>query len=325
MIKMVARRLALIVLLLPLLSFAGFKYAVAHPRFNSYSGQSLLASQRYQGLVLPSYRDYIEGVVRGDWGEFRGVPVPEIIRTPLLNSLVLLALSLASSALLGPAIGVWSVSRRTRRVRPAALILSTLVLSMPGFFLGVVIIGIVIYGTLTGNITRLPIPLSGFGLDAHLILPVVVLSSRPTFQIARLTSDLLEHELQQDYIQVARSKGLAWRRLFWQHAFPNVVSAIVVAVGQSTRLLISGLIIVETLFLWPGVGRLFMLDIGIRTDGRASFDFFAHPELLSALAVVFGALLLLADLAAAIIAHLLDPRQNRPLGQATPASPREGQ
>ena len=114
---------------------------------------------------------------------------------------------------------------------------------------------------------------------------------------------------------MARSKGLGWPRLFWAHAFPNVASAIVVTIGQSTRLLISGLIIVETLFLWPGIGRLFMLDIGIRADGRTPFDFFAHPELLAALAVVFGAMLLLSDLVASTIAYLLDPRQRRPANQ----------
>jgi ABC-type dipeptide/oligopeptide/nickel transport system permease component len=90
-----------------------------------------------------------------------------------------------------------------------------------------------------------------------------------------------------------------------------------VTLGQSTRLLISALIIVETLFLWPGIGRLFMLDIGIRTDGRTPFDFFAHPEMLAALTMVFGGLLLLSDLVASIAAYLVDPRQRQAVSADT--------
>jgi peptide/nickel transport system permease protein len=313
--KVIVRKALLLLILFPLLNFAGYQYALAHPRYNPYIGQSILQMDRNADIGLTSYGRYLQKVLRGDLGEVKGTPIPELLAAPLKSSLILLLGALVVSALGGVLLGVSAISRRTLRTKPVFAFVSNVVLSMPGFFLGVAIIGIMLYAQLLGLIQKPPIPISGFGLDAHLILPLLVLASRPMMQVARVTANMMEHELQQDYVRVAQSKGLGRLQLFWAHAFPNILPAVALTLGQSSRLLISGLIIVETLFLWPGLGRLFMYDIGIRTDGRSAFDFFAHPELLAALAVVFGALLLLTDLLASLLAVRLDPQQRRPTQQ----------
>jgi len=238
----------------------------------------------------------------------------EVLREPAKNSLILVGTALLVSAVVGLGLGLASISRRTMRIKAWALLLYSGGLSLPGFLVGVAAIGGLIYLTLLRGPSARVLPLSGYGLDEHIILPVLVLASRPALQIAHLVASLVENELQQDYIRGARSKGLSWGRLLWRHALPNVTSAVAIAVGRSSRIFVSGLIIVETLFLWPGLGRLFMYDIGIRADGRAPSAYYAHPELLAALAVTFGAVLLLTDLIASTLAFWLDPRQRRSSG-----------
>ncbi|NLS78518.1 MAG: ABC transporter permease [Chloroflexi bacterium] len=314
MARFVGRKLLLIAILLPLLNWVGFQYAVAHPRFNPYVGGSVLKLWQNQGLAFPSYADYLRGLARGDLGELSNAPIREVLREPAKNSMILVGAALLVSSVVGLGLGMLSVSRRTMRIKPWALLLYSGGLSLPGFLVGVAAIGGLIYLTLLRGSSARILPLSGYGIDEHLVLPVLVLASRPALQIAHLVASLVESELQQEYVRVARSKGLSWGRLLWRHALPNVASAVAIAIGHASRIFVSGLIIVETLFLWPGLGRLFMYDIGVRADGRAPSALYAHPELLAALAVAFGAVLLLTDLVASVLAFWLDPRQRHPNG-----------
>jgi ABC-type dipeptide/oligopeptide/nickel transport system permease component len=303
-VRLVARKLLLMVLILALLNAVGFAYAAYHPHTD--------VPEQWRQTVSTDYPAYVRGVLSGDWGTIDNRAVWPIVANAMGKSLLLLLAATVIMALLGVTFGVVSVSRRTRRIKPWALIVATGGLSMPGFFLGVAIIGSMLYGAIYISSKALFLPLSGYGLDAHLILPILVLASRPTLQIARIVAGLLEHELQQDYVRVAQSKGLAWQVLFWQHAFPNVASAVAITVGQSMRILISSLIIVEALFLWPGIGRVFMEQTVIRIDGRGPSFFHAQPEYMALLAMAFGALLLVSDLLAGLLSYWLDPRLSRP-------------
>lgn len=303
MARLIGRKLLLILLLLPILNLVGFFYAVIYRRIPLPGARP--GSQPHD---LPSYRAYLDGLLAGDLGRVGSAPISSVLAEPIINSLLLLAAALTLIVMLGPLLGALAVSRQTRRIRSPALIVTTVGQSVPGFVLGVTIISLMLLRTFSSGTRSTPLPLSGFGLDEHLILPVLVLAIRPLLQVVRVTSELLEHELQQEYIRVARGKGLSWRSVYWRHALPNIVAAVVVTLGQSARLLISGLIIVETLFLWPGVGRIFMQAVGIRADGRVPLQFFASPDLIAALAVLFGGWLLLADLVTSIAATWADPR-----------------
>jgi ABC-type dipeptide/oligopeptide/nickel transport system permease component len=306
--RLIIRKLTLLVVLIPLLNALGFFYAhhFGPRRFVNPFGQ--LVEREAAPPFLASYGAYLRQVAAGDWGAINRVPIPEYIRTPLNNSLALLGLALALVVILGPLLGLLAIDRQTRRISPRAQMILTVGSALPGFFLGSVLIAAILYGSrylYWGQGTLIPI--QGFGLDAHLIVPTITLAVRPLLYVAYITAGLLEHELQQDYVRVALGKGLSWAALLRRHALPNIVAPVVVALGQSLRFLVSGLILVEALFDWRGLGRMFMQTIALNNTLRAA-PIFLNAELLALIFVIFGGLLLLADLLAGIVAQLADPR-----------------
>ena len=302
MVRLLLRKILLILFLLPLLNLMGFLYALVHPRlFFSPSG----------GTVEPvsaSYSEYIRGLLSGNLGEVGNQTVVEIVADPVKNSLILVGISLLVAILFGLLLGFISISPRTKRMSSKSLAVLTAGSSMPGFLFGGVLLSGMIYQTLYAGRPRTLLPISGFGVDEHLILPVLVLSLQPMMYIAKITANLLENELQQDYVRVARSKGLSWMRLLWRHALPNMISPVLLTLGESLRLMVGALVIVEAIFIWPGIGRIFLFTIGLRLDARPPSIYFGNPFLLAAIAVILGALLLIADLIANVLAYRLDPR-----------------
>lgn len=310
MARLIGRKLALILVLLPLLNAAGFFYAVNFAPRQIYNQVGIMQEdRRLEEPFLRRYRAYLQNVSRGDWGVIERTPVLKLIRTPLRNSLILLVIGVAVTVLLGPLLGVLAVSPQTNRISPRAQLLLTVGSAVPGFFLGSLLIALLLsISRASWYPGRGPIlPVQGFGLDAHLVLPVLTLATRPVLYIANITAGLLESELQQEYIRVALSKGLRWRTVLRRHALPNVVGAVTISVGQSLRMLISGLILAEALFDWRGIGRMFLGVIAL--DERGSRTLYTlEPNLLALILVCFGAILLLADLLASVIAYSTDPR-----------------
>lgn len=310
MTRLIGRKLVLIMVLLPLLNAVGFFYAVNFaPKqvFNQFG--FLQQDTRLAEPFLPRYRAYLQGVSRGDWGKIERTPVLKIIGTPLKNSLILLGIGVAVIVVLGPLLGVLAVSPQTSRISPRAQLLLTVGSAVPGFFLGSLLIALLLFISRAAWYPgRGPIlPIQGFGLDSHLVLPVLTLALRPVLYIANITAGLLESELQQEYIRVALSKGLRWRTVLRRHALPNIIGAVTISVGQSLRMLISGLILAEALFDWRGIGRLFLNVIALDELGRNT-AYTLDPHLLALILVCFGAILLLADLVANVIAYSTDPR-----------------
>lgn len=315
---LLARKLALLLLLIPALHAFGFYYALNFGPELVPGGGGILHERSDAPAFVPTYREHLQRAAGGDWGDVQRVPIPKLIANPFKYSLILLGVALALTVVLGPLVGGAALSPQTGRVRPRARLLLTLGSAVPGFFLGSLLIVALIYaariGLGSGRGTLIPV--QGFGLDAHLIVPVLTLAVRPVLSIGQITAGLLENEFQQDYLRVARSKGLSWRRLLWRHALPNIISPVIVSMGQAVRMLVSGLILVEALFDWQGLGRMFVQVVTLSTTRRAA-PVFLHPELLSLILVFFGALLLMADLLANVIAYAADPRlrhttDNRP-------------
>lgn len=306
MVRLILRKLLLMLIFLPVLNVIGFLYARVHPRLffspNAQPGEGSDAA----------YMDYLRGVLRGDFGQIGRQTILEIIREPILHSLILLGVALLVAVVIGVLLGLASISPRTKRISPQALVLISAGSSMPGFLLAGLVLSFMVYQTLYAGNPRTFLPISGYGLDEHLILPVLVLAMQPAMYIAKVTAGLVENELQQDYVRVARSKGLSWARLLWTHAMPNMIAPVLLTVGESIRLMVGALIIVEAIFIWPGIGRIFLLTIGLRLDARPQGVYFGNPPLLAAIAVVLGALLLFSDLLANLLSYWLDPR----LGQA---------
>lgn len=308
MIRLIARKLALILVLVPLLNAFGFFYANTFGPNRFVNSFGRLIEREAAPPFLATYGAYLKRALVGDFGAINRVAIPEYVATPLKNSLVLVGLALALIVVLGPLLGVLAINRDTQRISPRAQLVLTIGSALPGFFLGSVLIAVILYGSrylYWGQGTFVPI--QGFGLDAHLIIPTLTLAVRPMLYVAYMTAGLLEHELQQDYVRVALGKGLSWRAMLWRHTFPNIVAPVLVALGQSLRFLVSGLILVEALFDWRGLGRMFMQVLALSNNLRAS-AIFLNPELLAFIFVLFGGLLLLADFLASIVAQLVDPR-----------------
>lgn len=302
MARLIARKFLLILLFLPLLNFVGYTYAQVHPRlFTSALGNAVTAT-------FEPYPAYLRGVLAGNLGRVDRVPVAEILSGPVQNSLVLVGFALLTAIVLGLLLGLISVSPRSKRMSTSGLFVLAAGSSMPGFLLGGVLLSIMVYLLFFTDAKRTFLPISGYGLDEHLILPVLVLAIQPTLHLAKVVAGLLENELQKDYIQVARSKGLSWPQLLWSHALPNMMSPILVTIGESVRLMVGALVIIEAVFIWPGIGRIFLFTIGLRLDARPPGVYFGNPPLLAAIAVVLGAILLLADLLFSVLAFSFDPR-----------------
>lgn len=309
MIRVATRKLLLFVVLIPLLNALGFAYATSFAPTQVREQFEFMQTRDDPPSFTTAYPAYVREVIGGSFGAIEVVPLTTIVAEPLRNSAVLLSIGLVCTIVFGPMLGVAAISPRTGRIRSGAQAFLTVGSTVPGFFLGSVLVVSMLYlsrwdiyrgeGTL--------VPVQGFGFDSHLILPLITLAARPILYVGYLTAGLLENELQQDYVRVARSKGLSWRAQLWHHALPNINASVVTAIGQSVRMLAGGLILVEALFDWRGVGRMLLNVLALNEAGIPN-SYFLNPPLLALLVVIFGALLLLADLLASLIATASDPR-----------------
>lgn len=306
MVRLIIRKLILMFIILAILNYVAYHYAIRHPGLLFYPFSNITNPDAE--LPESEYNLYLEGLLRGDLGQAAGSPISEIIREPIKNSLVLLGVAIVVTIGAGLVMGFLSVSPRTWRIRPLATILLSMGSSMPGFVFGAIALSLLVYQLLYSGSGTTLLPISGYGFDRHLVLPVIVLSIQPTFHLAKVISGLMESELQKDYIQVAHSKGLTWFQLLRRHVWPTILSPALITMGEAMRLMVGALVIVEAIFLWPGIGRILLYSIGLRLDAGPGNDFFGNPALVAILAVIMGSWLLIADLIASVLAYRLDPR-----------------
>ncbi len=308
------RRLLLIPFALVAVHFTGF--AFAHVTFQMQQAQTIFGSGQ-EGIlpVWPEYGAYLRGAIQGDFGQMPvGVdqPIASSILDASLASLGLLALAFGLSLVLGLVLGLVAVQVDPPRTRPWLAPVSTVGLAMPGFYVGTLFVGWLIFVSLRGNIEP-PLPVAGFGWDVHLVLPVLALIIRPAMQVARVTGSLLASELEKRYVVTARSIGHTWRVIRWDKALRNVLAPVFLAIAGSFRLLAVELVLVEWLFGWPGVGRMLVQTLVPPTiaglGGLADTSaYFMNPPIIAGLLVVFALWFLLADTLATGLARMVDPR-----------------
>jgi ABC-type dipeptide/oligopeptide/nickel transport system permease component len=200
---------------------------------------------------LVQYWRFLRGALRGDFGESlrHGEPAFWLVveRMPATFELAGAALALAL-ALAIPA-GIVSAVRRNTLLDYFSTVVALLGQSMPTFWLGIMLI--LVFSVHLGFL-----PSSGRGTLEHLILPAVTLGLFTTARITRLTRSGMLEVLNQDYIRTARAKGVANPPVVWKHALKNAAIPIVTIVGIELGTLLGGSVITETIFAWPGVGRL---------------------------------------------------------------------
>lgn len=316
MLQVGLRKLALLVILVPLLHAAGFYYALTYRPVITYSGgtpsavsSGALAAAAGEPGFAERYRDYWRAARQGDLGKIDRTPIARLLPRFIQRSLLLAAVALGATMLLGPLLGLLAISPRSGRISPAALSVFTLGTAVPGFFLGTTLMVGLLAITSRGwfGLTELPVPVLGYGADKHLILPTLALIARPVMYVGYVTAGMLEGEFQQDYIRVARSKGLRWGAIVRRHALPNIAAPVVASLGRALQMVIGGLLLVETLFDWRGAGWL----LGRSIAGGYNNPYYFDPGLVGLLLAFLAAQLIMLDGLFGVGAIAADPRLRR--------------
>ena len=302
MLRFLARRLALT--LLVLLGVATLVFSLIHliPGDPAQAMLGEAASQkdvedlrRRLGLDRPlieQYGHFLSGAIRGDLGtSFRtGQPVTSQIveRMPatmeLAGAAMLVAICVAIP--LGIAAAVW----RGTAVDHTAMVLALSGVSIPNFWLGPLLA--IVFAVELGWL-----PVSGRGTWAHLILPAVSLGAALAAILARMMRATLLEELRELYVVAARARGVSRARSVLRHAFRNSLIPVVTIIGLQFGAVLTGAVITETVFAWPGIGRLLIQSIGFR-------DYPLVQGCILLIAVTYVGVNLLTDL----LYGVLDPR-----------------
>jgi len=222
----------------------------------------LQAARHAYGLDVPigqQYVNYWRGVLHGSLGQSlrynRNVAAVIAERYPFTLQLTFAGLAVAL-ALSVPA-GVHSARRRNRWDDRAISFVSLLGLSFPNFALGPILI--LFFAIKLGSL-----PVSGSGTLAHLVLPAITLGGALAAILTRMVRTSMLEELGQDYIRTARAKGLPERTVVYRHALRNAMIPVLTVVGLQFGALLAGAIVTETIFSWPGIGRLTIQAISNR-------------------------------------------------------------
>jgi peptide/nickel transport system permease protein len=271
---------------------------------------SIAAQRRQLGLdrpLLVQYGRWIGGFLRGDLGTSFATrqPVSDTLLHALPNTVLLAALALGLRFALGIAAGTVAALRHGRAADRGLVIGALILYSVPGFWLAVMLQLVFAYGLRwlpADSMHALDVETQGFlaralDLARHLVLPVLVLGLPGVASTARYMRASLLEVLSQDYVRAAEARGLGRRSVVLRHAFRNALGPIVTLAGLSLPALVGGALLVETIFTWPGMGRVAYLAVGTR-----DLPVLLGATCLSAALVVAGNLL--ADIGSA----LLDPR-----------------
>lgn len=313
MSRYLLRRLTGGLLSLLAVNFIGFAYAEGARYIQAL--QNPYGTRSAPPDILALYGAYAAGLTRLDLGHFGG-GLGQGVGAALLSAAAasggLLILAAGLSVGLGLLLGLAAVRVEPPGVAGWLTPAVSLGLAMPSFYLGTLFLAVAAYW-LTRGLAEFPVPLAGFGWDAHLVLPTVALTLRPAAQIAQVTAGLLSGEMRRQYVVTARSVGNTWRRIRWRHVLRNVWAPVLLTIAGALRLSMGELVLVEWLFAWPGLGRLLaqtLLAPNIAAPGALSGggQYFLNPALLAALLVVFALAFLLTDGAASALARLADPR-----------------
>jgi peptide/nickel transport system permease protein len=321
----VLRRLAGVLLLLWLvltITFALIRLApgdaatfLVPPSATAADAARIRAELGLDQSIAVQYARWTKGVVRGDLGESFSLrePVTTALRDALPISIGLGTASLLLTFIIGVPIGMVQAARRGRVIDRTLTVLTTFVYAAPSFWLALALVAVFTYGAAEWGLppaARLP----AFGVHApglelhgwasfvdllrHALLPVTILTAVGAAGIARFSRSSIADVLAQDFVRTARAKGASPRRVYFRHVLATVLPALVVLFALSLPGLVAGSIFVETVFAWPGMGRL-MVNAIVARD---------YPLVMGA-ALVYAMIVLFANLAGDLALPIVDPRR----------------
>ncbi len=302
MLRFLARRLALTVLVL--FGVATLVFSLIHlipgdpaqaMLGEAASQKDVEALRQRLGLDRPlveQYGHFVSGALHGDLGtSFRtGLPVTAQIVERMPATMELAAAAMLVAIGVAIPLGIAAAVRRGTAVDHAAMAVALSGVSIPNFWLGPLLA--IIFAVELGWL-----PVSGRGTWAHLILPAVSLGAALAAILARMMRATLLEELRELYVVAARARGVSRSRAVLRHAFRNSLIPVVTLIGLQFGAVLTGAVITETVFAWPGIGRLLIQSIGFR-------DYPLVQGCILLIAVTYVAVNLLTDL----LYGVLDPR-----------------
>ena len=244
-----------------------------------------------QPFVVQYWR-YLSGLMQGDMGRsyLQKTEVAELIASRLPATLLLMGAAIFCELLLGVTMGIVAALTRGRLADQALMIGSFLAVSAPQFVVSLLLL--YIFAVKLGWF-----PIGGYGTFAHLVLPALTLGLLGSGWYSRMMRSSMIDVLRADYIRTARAKGLGRSRVVLRHALPNAILPVIAMIGIDIGVFMGGIVVVESVFGWPGIGQLAWQAIQ-----RVDIPIIMGVTLVSACAIVLGNLL--ADL----ITPLIDPR-----------------
>jgi oligopeptide transport system permease protein len=255
------------------------------------------------GLDKPGYQQfglYLWNVAHFDFGlsyQYEGKTVTSLIGEGIPYTATLGVLAFLIIVPVGVGLGVLAALRQNTRVDYATMGFATVAASFPNFVVGVlmvVVLSVTLYKATGGSFF---LPAADFGLDDHLIMPVVCLSLLPMAYTARLTRASTLDTIRQDYIRTAWAKGLSERLVVFKHVLKNSLIPVVTTLGPTFAFLVTGSVIIETVFNIPGIGRAFVVAVTSRD----------YPMILGT-TVLFSVVIAVANLAVDVLYVFIDPR-----------------
>jgi peptide/nickel transport system permease protein len=262
------------------------------------------------GLDRPlpvQYWYYLRSLFHGDFGfsfTYRR-PVSQILAERMSNTVILLGAATVLIVLLGVGVGVIAAARRGSKIDSGSVVTALLFWSLPTFWTGMILVfllGVWLHAFPISGMTT-PGAVYTSTLDrwsdiaSHIVLPTITLALVDIGQFVLITRSSLIDVLTEDFILTAKAKGLSRRAVIWKHGVRNALLPVITASALYISLVVGGAIQVETVFSWPGMGRL-MYDAVLRRD---------YP-ILEASFLIFAVAVILANLASDLMYQVLDPR-----------------
>lgn len=304
MITFIIQRMlqGLVVLLIVTFATFGLMQLAPGDPIDLMVGEAIITDEQIEiiqdkwGLNRPWYEQYftwLTNFVQGDLGQSvvrTGVPVSEMVREAAWPTIQLNVLAIIFSVSFAIPAGIFAAVKHYSIFDSAIMVWASAGIALPNFWVGLMLIVL-----LSRELGWLPS--YGTGTWQHYVMPVLVLAINETAILARLMRGTTLEVINQDYVTTARAKGLAERAVLVKHIVRNAMLPVVTILGLRIAYLLSGTIVVETIFAWPGIGQLFITSVN-RLD----------YQVVQAITVLFVLFVIVANILTDLAYAIVDPR-----------------
>lgn len=257
--------------------------------------EAIKAFRESWGLDAPiwqQYLGYFVNLLQGNFGVSMkdGVPAMKMVMERIPATLAITVPALVLQLLIGVPAGVYAALHHNSRLDRMLMGFSIAGHTCPSFVLALLLV-------MMFSVSLGWLPTGGYGGLEHALLPILTLSLSGAAILARFTRSAMVEVMNQPYVRTALAKGLSWRQVVFHHALPNAAIPTVTLIGMMTGALIAGAVVVETVFSWPGQGRLLVTSVASR-----------DLPVVQAILLVVAACMVIANLIVDALYVILDPR-----------------